>query len=108
MFRSLFVQPLRYSTHRNITVTFRQEKVGIIQLNRPDTLNSLTQELFSELTFALKDLDSNRNIGAIIITGTEKAFAGTFNIYIQLSSYIYILDDVCAFTYSSANSRGRH
>lgn len=48
---------------------------AIIQLNRPDVLNALNLELMQELVAALESLDKDDSIGAIIITGNEKAFA---------------------------------
>ena len=52
-----------------------RERVGLITLNRPDVLNALSGELLRELGEALLALDSDDNIGAIILTGSEKAFA---------------------------------
>lgn len=54
----------------------QQGKVGIIQLHRPDALNALCNDLFTELNAALSAYDQNPTIGAIVITGDEKAFAG--------------------------------
>jgi 1,4-dihydroxy-2-naphthoyl-CoA synthase len=51
-------------------------KVGIIQLHRPDALNALSNDLFHELNGALAQFDKNAKIGAIVLTGDEKAFAG--------------------------------
>ncbi|MEM6414199.1 MAG: enoyl-CoA hydratase [Pseudomonadota bacterium] len=49
--------------------------VGIITLNRPKALNAFNNQLMDELTEALKDFDSDPEIGCIVITGSEKAFA---------------------------------
>jgi len=49
--------------------------VGLITLNRPKALNALSSALFKELNDALSKYDEDRDIGAIIITGSEKAFA---------------------------------
>lgn len=51
------------------------ENIAIIRLNRPDALNALNSVLMRELGNCLFDLDNNEDIGAIIITGSEKAFA---------------------------------
>ncbi len=51
------------------------DKVGVITLNRPDALNALNKQLMDEMTDALKALEANDDIGAIVITGSEKAFA---------------------------------
>jgi enoyl-CoA hydratase len=58
----------------NILVETR-EKVGFIQLNRPKALNALNSSLLAELADALGEFDKNDRIGAIVITGSEKAFA---------------------------------
>lgn len=49
-----------------------------VTLNRPKALNALCSPLFTELNDALSKYDNDKDIGAIIITGSEKAFAGTF------------------------------
>ena len=59
-----------------IIVNAQAEKhVALIQLNRPKELNALNTQLMSELRDALKELDNNDEVRAIIITGNEKAFA---------------------------------
>jgi enoyl-CoA hydratase len=50
-------------------------RVGIITLNRPKQLNALSPGLMTELGSALRSLDGDAGIGAIVITGNEKAFA---------------------------------
>lgn len=50
-------------------------KVGLIRLNRPEVLNALNDQLMTELGHALADFDSDEKIGAIVITGNDKAFA---------------------------------
>ncbi|MCY4071011.1 MAG: enoyl-CoA hydratase-related protein [Chloroflexi bacterium] len=49
--------------------------VGRVQLNRPKALNALNSQLLGELMRAMLDFDSDPGIGAMIITGDEKAFA---------------------------------
>lgn len=49
--------------------------VGLIRLNRPKALNALNHTLMAELVQALEALDADPNIGAIVITGNERAFA---------------------------------
>lgn len=61
-------------TYENILVETR-DKVGIIQLNRPKALNALNDKLMDELGDALSRFDGDDNIGCIVITGSEKAFA---------------------------------
>ncbi|HQT63244.1 MAG: enoyl-CoA hydratase [Acidocella sp. 20-57-95] len=50
-------------------------RVGLIKLNRPAALNALCDQLMSELATQLKAFDSDPAIGAIVLTGSEKAFA---------------------------------
>ena len=49
--------------------------VGLITLNRPQALNALCDQLVRELGAALKAYDADPGIGAIVVTGSEKAFA---------------------------------
>lgn len=49
--------------------------VGLVQLNRPKALNALNAELLDELGHALLEFDADDEVGAIILTGSEKAFA---------------------------------
>ena len=51
------------------------ENVGVIKFNRPESLNALSSNLIKDLADALKNLESNEKIGAIVITGSDKAFA---------------------------------
>jgi enoyl-CoA hydratase len=50
-------------------------KVGIIRLNRPQALNALNAALIGELGSAIDAFEADPNIGCIVITGSEKAFA---------------------------------
>lgn len=50
-------------------------KVGLITLNRPKQLNALNDHLMSELAAAVGTFEDDENIGAIILTGSTKAFA---------------------------------
>ncbi|ALA17157.1 MULTISPECIES: enoyl-CoA hydratase [Chelatococcus] len=50
-------------------------KVGLVTLNRPQALNALNSQLISELNTALDGFEKDAGIGAIVITGSEKAFA---------------------------------
>ncbi|MGO4851644.1 enoyl-CoA hydratase [Phaeovulum sp. W22_SRMD_FR3] len=49
--------------------------VALIRLNRPEALNALNSQLLSELADALKAADANDKVRAIVLTGSEKAFA---------------------------------
>lgn len=50
-------------------------RVGLIRLNRPHAMNALNSILMKELIVALKAFDANDDIGAIVITGSDRAFA---------------------------------
>jgi enoyl-CoA hydratase len=64
-------------------------KVGLITLNRPKALNALNTQVLSELVAALGALDADHGIGAIVITGSEKAFAAGADIKeMQHKSYV--------------------
>ena len=52
-----------------------KDGVGLIQLNRPKTLNALNSILLSELMTMLEIFDRDDAVGAIVITGSKKAFA---------------------------------
>ena len=61
-------------TYQNIIVETKG-RVGIIRLNRPDALNALNMALKAELGEAIEAYDADPNIGCMILTGSEKAFA---------------------------------
>ncbi|MBE2260876.1 MAG: enoyl-CoA hydratase [Candidatus Accumulibacter sp.] len=60
-------------------------KVGLITLNRPKQLNALNDELMDELGSALAGFEADENIGAIVITGSDKAFAAGADITVMQS-----------------------
>ena len=49
--------------------------VGLIRLHRPTALNALCDQLVAEIGAQLLDFDANPDVGAIVITGSDKAFA---------------------------------
>ncbi len=53
----------------------REGRVGVIQLNRPQALNALNSALMDELVTALQEFDADPEVGCIVVTGSEKAFA---------------------------------
>jgi len=61
-------------TYENIIVETRG-RVGLITLNRPKQMNALNDKLMDELGQALSTFEADAAIGAIVITGNEKAFA---------------------------------
>ncbi|KAE8156633.1 ClpP/crotonase-like domain-containing protein [Aspergillus tamarii] len=63
------------SAYEHILTSSPKPGVGLITLNRPKALNALSSPLFKEINDALSKYDEDKDIGAIIITGSEKAFA---------------------------------
>src|SRR5262249_41456892 len=61
-------------TYQNILVEI-QGRVAVIRLNRPQALNALNKALITELTQAIETFDADENIGCMLITGSDKAFA---------------------------------
>src|SRR5476651_1185017 len=64
-------------------------RVGLITLNRPKALNALNDALMDELGVVLKQFDADENIGAIVLTGSEKAFAAGADIG-MMAGYSYM------------------
>jgi len=60
--------------YENLLVETRG-RVGLVRLNRPKQLNALNDALMDELGDALTKLDADDGVGAIVITGSDKAFA---------------------------------
>ncbi len=58
-----------------LIITEKKGRVGVVTLNRPKQMNALNPQLMQELAQALHDFDADVGIGAIVITGSEKAFA---------------------------------
>src|SRR5918993_2735252 len=61
-------------TYENI-LTETRGTVGIIRINRPQVLNALSNAVKEEVSAALDGFEADAGIGAIVITGSEKAFA---------------------------------
>lgn len=74
-------------------LTERRERVAIITLNRPQALNALNSTVMRELRELLAELEADADIGAVILTGSEKAFAAGADIKEMQS-----LDFVDAYT----------
>jgi len=53
----------------------KRPPVAIVTLDRPEALNALCDQLMNELTDALRTLDADDEVGAIVLTGSSKAFA---------------------------------
>ncbi len=61
-----------------------QGKVGVITLHRPEVLNALNDGLMDDVGAALRIFETDENIGCIVITGSEKAFAAGADIAAML------------------------
>ncbi|MBS3651105.1 enoyl-CoA hydratase [Pseudaminobacter sp. 19-2017] len=74
--------------YETITVETRG-RVGLITLNRPKALNALNGQVLSELLAATKAYDADPEISAMVLTGSEKAFAAGADIKeMQSKSYL--------------------
>ena len=72
----------------------KRNGVGLITLNRPQALNALNSELISEINQALDQLEKDREIGCIVLAGSEKAFAaGDIKEMVDLAFPDIYLDD---------------
>ncbi|RFA13277.1 enoyl-CoA hydratase [Subtercola boreus] len=60
--------------YENILVE-RRGRVGLITLNRPKALNALNAALMRDVVAAAEEFDADRGIGAIVLTGSDRAFA---------------------------------
>jgi enoyl-CoA hydratase len=60
---------------RETILVERRERVGLITLNRPKTLNALNRQLAEETLDALREFDADERVGAIVIAGSPRAFA---------------------------------
>jgi enoyl-CoA hydratase len=58
-----------------LVLTETRGRVGLITINRPQAMNALNHQVMLEMIDALESFDKNDAIGAMVITGNEKAFA---------------------------------
>ena len=87
---------MSYQTIRTET----RGRVGLITLDRPEALNALNKQLVGEVGTALRAFDDDPDIGCIVVTGSEKAFAAGADIkemtdkdYAQVHGEDFITDD---------------
>ena len=59
----------------DVVLTEIKNRVGIIRLNRPESLNAFNYELSESLYSVIEEFNSSREVGAILITGNGKAFS---------------------------------
>ncbi len=64
-------------------------RVGILRLNRPAALNALNMALMGELAAAMDRFEADQNIGCVVITGSDKAFAAGADIK-EMASKSYL------------------
>ena len=55
--------------------TRKERGVGVVQFNRPKALNALNREMMAEVIEALEQFDADDEIGCLVVTGNERAFA---------------------------------
>ena len=74
-------------------------RVGVVRLNRPQALNALNAALTNELLAAVETFDADPDIGCILLTGSDKAFAAGADIkemadksYVEIFSADYPVD----------------
>ncbi|MBF6241997.1 MULTISPECIES: enoyl-CoA hydratase [Nocardia] len=67
----------------------RTGRVAVITLNRPKALNALNTQVLTDITAALDEVEADAGIGAVVLTGSEKAFAAGADIKeMQSKSYM--------------------
>ena len=59
----------------NTVKVMRDAPIAVVQLDRPEVLNALSEELMDELVASLETLDGEPDIRCIVLTGSDKAFA---------------------------------
>jgi enoyl-CoA hydratase len=70
-------------------------RVGLIRLNRPQALNALCDRMMEELGTQLQAFDADPGIGAVVLTGSEKAFAAGADIK-EMQPRSYPMEDFVA------------
>lgn len=79
--------------------------VGLVRLNRPQALNALNQQLLGELSSALDGLEADETVGAIVVTGSDRAFAAGADI--KEMSELSFADVLKADLFASADRLAR-
>src|ERR1700685_2698891 len=92
--------------YANIIVETRG-RVGLIRLNRPQALNALNRALMGELGQALAAFEADTNVGCMVITGSEKAFAAGADIKEMADKDFAeaFFGDFCADWHQAAHAR---
>src|ERR1700760_2056999 len=93
-------------TYENIIVETKG-RVGVIRLNRPQALNALNRALITDLMQAIAAFEADDDIGCMLITGSEKAFAAGADIK-EMADKTFIeayLENFCADWDGAARAR---
>ncbi|TBN12663.1 enoyl-CoA hydratase [Agrobacterium cavarae] len=85
----------------------REGRVALIRLNRPAQLNALNSQLARDMVCAVEDLESDKDVGALVVTGSDRAFAAGADIaeMADKSAQQMIEEDFFAIWYRFARSR---
>ncbi len=59
----------------NVVITEVHGKVGLIRINRPEAMNALNNDVVDGISAAIDRFEADDNIGCMVLTGNEKAFA---------------------------------
>lgn len=59
----------------NVVITEIHGKVGLIRINRPEAMNALNNDVVDGISAAIDRFEADDNIGCMVLTGNEKAFA---------------------------------
>lgn len=78
-----------------------ENNVGFIQLNRPKALNALCDGLMREVGQALDNFEADSGVGAIVITGSERAFAGNAS-FLYKDLFLHVFSRRCTKISASA------
>jgi enoyl-CoA hydratase len=93
-------------SYDNIIIETRG-RVGLLRLNRPQALNALNRALMRELGQAIAAFEADGNIGCMVITGSEKAFAAGADIKEMAGKDFtdVFFEDFCADWHQAAQAR---
>ncbi|WP_068639240.1 enoyl-CoA hydratase [Thauera butanivorans] len=75
--------------NHELILTETRGRVGLITLNRPKALNALNDQVMDEISAALDAFEADEGIGAIVITGSDRAFAAGADIG-AMADYSYM------------------
>jgi len=75
--RTAFIVPRAFSSGAEdlVLVDKKPSKVAVLTLNRPKALNALSDSLMTQLVAKLEEIDTDKDVKAVVVTGTGKAFA---------------------------------